>query len=75
MRKKRIILYVEANYAADDVRELEELKTSTVVAVALALEASGGTLAKATIVGASVDPGPEPTAENVIPVPPVSDPL
>lgn len=73
MGKKRITYLAEVTYPAEDVRTLDELVALTMQGASDAATANGGVLARIAIQGASTDPDPEPTAEDLVIAPPAPE--
>lgn len=74
MGLKRIMFTAEVTYPADDTRSLDTLVSVTAVAVSDGLLAQNGTLARIQIAGAAIDPDPEGSADDVVPVTPPDSP-
>lgn len=72
MGMKRITGLFEVTYPADDTRELEELKTTTVTGFSAGVMSYGGLVAAFTVTSAFIEPDPEPVAGDgpATPIPP-----
>lgn len=70
MGDKRIIVYAEVTYSADDERDLDSLKRTTRTAFWEGASFYGGTLAQFVVRGAAQDPDADPSADEL---PPVTD--
>ena len=66
MGDKRVIVAMEVTYPGDDPRELGELTGVTARGMADGVAAQGATGVRVGVTGASVDPDPEPVAEDVV---------
>lgn len=69
MGVKRIMGQYEVTFPPDDPRTLAELAELTPVAMSAGVTASGGTVARVAVLSAAVDPDPERTVDDIVPVP------
>ena len=65
MGLKRVAAIIEVVYAGDDPRSLLELKQRTKEGCVYGVRTEEGLLAAFAVTGASVDPDPEPVADEV----------
>jgi hypothetical protein len=69
MGVKRIMGQYEVTFPPDDPRTLAELAELTPVMMSAGVTASGGTVARVAVLSAAVDPDPERTVDDIVPVP------